>query len=669
MKIEYLKVKNFLCIGNEPLEIDFNDLKNIVLIQGKNLDFHDDNDDFSSDGDEYHSNGAGKSTVSEAIVYGLYGSTIRKKVTHNDAINNTSRKKLEVEIVFSIGAMRYRIVRTRKPDVLRLWQDGPPWTEENEITRGGQPSTQKQIDALLGMNHKAFVNVVCFGQHNDYNFLECTTAEQRTIAESLLSLEVFKDFCTSAKDEVKGFKAHLKELAAAYEQIVLSEETCTNRILQIGKQQKDWETGCAKEIDESHKQLNQIETELSKTDLGPALIRYEKAQEEISTIKQELLERQDNEKKLESAINQSKSHHHKINEKIHEIRLNIKSVDQELKDAQKERIKCKGEIEKLDKLPTGAKCPHCYGVIDKKHYKHVMQLHRNKLDAIGPKINSLGAKQQVLNLEIDKHTNNMNQVKDLKDVAQHKFNLLVASIQDKRRRVNELTKVQRPDLTSKELVLKEKISQLQKVIQSKSKQLEEGGPYVEILSTTKDELKTIQEKRATQKNKMNDVEAEMPYYEWWVKGFDDIRSFIIERIVPVLNARIAYWMGYLINGKMKVTFDKYLNVTIESNPPTGDPYAYFATCGGERKRINLAISQAFAHVMMLSSGTWPSIVFLDEVSDSIDQRGIRSIYQMICELANEKQVFVITHNIHLRQMLEGVDTINLLRQDGCTTKV
>ena len=114
------------------------------------------------------------------------------------------------------------------------------------------------------MNHKAFVNVVCFGQHNDYNFLECTTADQRTIAESLLSLEIFKEFCTSAKEELKEFKAQVKELTAAYEQIVLSEETCANRILQIDNQQKEWEAGCIIEIDESNKQLTQIETELTK---------------------------------------------------------------------------------------------------------------------------------------------------------------------------------------------------------------------------------------------------------------------------------------------------------------------------------------------------------------------------------------------------------------------
>ena len=189
------------------------------------------------------------------------------------------------------------------------------------------------------------------------------------------------------------------------------------------------------------------------------------------------------------------------------------------------------------------------------------------------------------------------------------------------------------------------------------------------MKSAKSDLETAESKIAEQKQAMKDIEDVLPYYEWWAKGFGDdgIRAYIISTIVPALNSRIEYWMQYLINGKLDVKFDKYLNATITS--ANGDPYAYFATCGGERKRINLAISQAFAHVMMLSSGTWPSIVFLDEVSDSIDQRGIRSIYNMICELSKEKQVFVITHNVNLRQMLDGADTITMIRKNGCTRKM
>ena len=614
------------------------------------------------------------SSLSETLVYGLYGNTIRKKMSHADAIHNITKKKLEVEVIFQINGVRYRIVRTRKPDTVKLWQDGPPWVNadednSNEITRGGQPTTQKQIEELLGMNHKAFVNVVCFGQHNDYNFLECTAAEQRAIAESLLSLEIYNEYSATAKDDLKDLKTELKDLVSEYEQIKESETRCLDRISQVERQNKDWKVKCEKEINDAKQRLTEIEHEMANSDLGTSLLEYEKAQEEVSDIKDGLPNKQVNETNLEEALQQTKDHQDRVGEKIHELRLEIKSIERDIRDNQKDQDKCKKEIEKLNKLPAGSKCPHCYSVINKQHYKHVVQLHKNKIESLIPKKNALEAKLGLCELEIDKRNASQEKLETLKKVALHKLRIIKTSIQENKSRLTGLAKVQRPDLTAKELVLEEKISQSKQLIETKEQELAEGGPYLMILNNARDDLVAVIGKKKDQKEKIEETEEAIPYHEYWIKAFGDegIRSFIIEGIVPALNGRTDYWMEHLTNGKMKVSFDEHLNANIES--ATGDSYAYFATCGGERKRINLAISQAFAHVMMLSSGTWPSIVFLDEVSDSIDQRGIRSIYQMICELSTEKQVFVITHNIHLRQMLDGVDHIVVLRQGGSTKRI
>jgi ABC-type multidrug transport system ATPase subunit len=87
---------------------------------------------------------------------------------------------------------------------------------------------------------------------------------------------------------------------------------------------------------------------------------------------------------------------------------------------------------------------------------------------------------------------------------------------------------------------------------------------------------------------------------------------------------------------------------------------------GQRRRLNLAVSQAFADVMMISSGTIPSLVFLDEVTTNIDPLGVQGIYNMIQELSSDKQVFITTHDKDLIKMLETVQTINLIHQNGFT---
>jgi DNA repair exonuclease SbcCD ATPase subunit len=664
MKIEYIRAKNFLSIGEEPVEIDFAKLGKIVLIDGKNLDFQGEPEDFEG---LFVSNAAGKSTISEIIVYGLYGETIRKRVTHTQAIHNKTKKRLEVEVIFTMDNVRYRVLRTRLPDSVRLWQEGPPWIDQgednsNEITMGGQPATQSKIEGILKMNHKAFINVVYFGQHNDYNFLECSAADQREIAESLLSLEDFKDYCKQAKDDVKDFKLEIKQLTAVYEQIISEENNGIQRIEQIKRKKKDWEANCQREITAAEKQYKDTEDQLAATDMGPALIKYDRAQVELVELKDELSKKNEHEGSLDAALEQAKNGYDKIREKIHDLTLSRRSAQQELQDRIKERTTDEDGVERLEKLPQGAQCPHCYGKIDKQHYKHVMLLHKNRLETVQPKIDAAEAKIKQLDEEITKYKQHLTHLEGLKNTVDVKLNKLASDISTCKSRINELSKIQRPDLSSKEIVLKERLAQLETSIANKKKELAEGGPYVEILDGAQKDLAEVQTKKEEHHSKLDELDETLQYYEWWAHGFDDIRSFIIERIIDPLNTRIAMWLDYLIQGKLKVTFDKHLAAKIESLD--GDAYTYFAMCGSEKRRINLAISQSFAYIMMLSSGTWPSLVFLDEVSDSICQRGVYDVYKMICELSNEKQVFIITHNVNLRKMLDGVDTITMVKEGG-----
>ena len=161
-------------------------------------------------------------------------------------------------------------------------------------------------------------------------------------------------------------------------------------------------------------------------------------------------------------------------------------------------------------------------------------------------------------------------------------------------------------------------------------------------------------------------EAELPYYDYWITGFGDngIRKWIVDGIIPELNNRINYWLQFLIDNRITLRFDNELNEVIERNPVDGNPYVYHAMSTGQRRRLNLAVSQSFAHIMMLSSGSIPSVVFLDEVTTNVDPLGVQGIYNMICELAEDRQVFVTTHDPDLIRMLQTADTLKLVHENG-----
>jgi ABC-type multidrug transport system ATPase subunit len=70
--------------------------------------------------------------------------------------------------------------------------------------------------------------------------------------------------------------------------------------------------------------------------------------------------------------------------------------------------------------------------------------------------------------------------------------------------------------------------------------------------------------------------------------------------------------------------------------------------------------------MSLNSGKTPSLIFLDEVTSNIDPQGVAGIYNMICEMAKEKQVFVTTHDYDLIDFLNGCDNLNLVMRNAKT---
>jgi DNA repair exonuclease SbcCD ATPase subunit len=162
---------------------------------------------------------------------------------------------------------------------------------------------------------------------------------------------------------------------------------------------------------------------------------------------------------------------------------------------------------------------------------------------------------------------------------------------------------------------------------------------------------------------LREAEQELPYYEYWAEAFGDrgIRKNVIEDIVPGLNSRLTYWLNYLMASHIDLKFDSEFKETILRNGTKGN---YHAMSNGECRKINLSVSQSFSYVMILNSGSCPSLVFLDEVTGGgIDQESVVGVYNMIFELAKERQVFVTSHNPALLDLLQGCESITVVKKN------
>lgn len=630
LKFNHIKAKNFLCFGEQGVEIDFKSCGNIVLIKGKNLDVIDDENDKEA------SNASGKSSLAEIPVYALFGKTIKKpkKLSHADVINNQANKKLMVEFCWD----EYKVIRTRKPDSLRLWKD------EVEISKGGIPATQELIENIIGLSYETFINVYIFSDDNTMCFLECDGPTKREIVENLLSLEKYHTFYENSKTFVKTIKENIKENTKTLESLLTQQDNCNNRLTSIDNQEKDWETKKQRELTLLKEKLKKYETtdkelfnyqqiQKQKTDLNLLLSPLEEKKTDLLNI---MAKGSSKYKNLILIISEKTKNFTELQKKYDNILKNQKIID---------------DINEKN----GKECPYCFNTIDETKFVHILEK----------------AKKEITDLDLKPYQKELDKLFGDKSKLEEGIKGLNNKIEKNNKeiiilnnKISELNKVKEPKTSINE----QQILDLENQIVDKEKEL---SPYEQIKNQLLLEIEKIKKDIEENKVIIKKHEEDLPYYEFWVKAYGDegIRKYVIDSIIPMLNSRVAYWLQFLVDGKIRVEFDNQLEEIIDRFPFKGRKYVYHGLSGGQRRRLNLAISQAFAYIMMLNSGFSPSVVFLDEVSTNMDEMGVYGIYKMICELAKEKQVFVIDHKESLLQLLDGCEKIQLEMKNEVSKKL
>jgi DNA repair exonuclease SbcCD ATPase subunit len=663
LDFKYAKAQNFLCFGEDGIEIDFKSYGNIVAIKGRNLDVVDEDS-------EKASNGSGKSSIPEIIVYGLYGRTIKKptKLTHLNLINNKDGKKLVVEVRWD----DYRVVRERNSDnkqVLRLWKSAEGiWNKDTEISKG--KGAQAEIESKIGLTYESFINIFIFSDDNTHPFLECDSTKKREIVENILSLEKYRNHFEKTNDLKKNLKTKIKDLGKEYEFLVVQKDECVSRISQIEKQEHEWREKLKKELDELLSDIKKKRDELEQSSTGAALASYQDAQEQIADLKQKVPTLEEKKEAYQRALNAIKNSCDELVASIKTSKETIsvfKKKKDELEKLISDNQKCIREIAEK----TNKECPYCLGVVNETNFTKVVTQAKKVLEENEPLLQEVKTKHdtELLNLtSLDTIKNKGERV--IADYG-NKVNDVNKEINSVHLAINELCKVTMPDSNISELLLAEQFENLKKLATEKQEQMKGSSPFEAIKLTAINDLNTKAQDCNKKKDEIKENEDLLPYYEFWVKAFGDtgIRKYVIDGIIPTLNDRIEYWLQFLIDNKIKLTFNNELEETIDRYPFNGRPYVYHGMSGGQRRRLNLTVAAAWAFVSSLNSGASPSVIFLDEVTMNVDAIGVLGIYRMICELAKEKQVFVIDHNEALLEMLSGCDSICLEMKDEVSTVV
>jgi DNA repair exonuclease SbcCD ATPase subunit len=213
--------KNFLSTGNSFTEIDFQRSPNTLIIGN---------------------NGAGKSTILDALCFGLFGKPFRK-INKPQLLNSINNQAAVVEIEFAIGKKDYKVVRGIKPNVFEVWSNGV-MVDQNAASKDYQEHLEKFI---LKLNFKSFTQVVILGSASFVPFMQLTPADRRAIIEDLLDIGIFSSMNGVVKERMSEIKeqttANKYQMELAAEKIKFQkqniEEHKTRSNTEIEKKKKE----------------------------------------------------------------------------------------------------------------------------------------------------------------------------------------------------------------------------------------------------------------------------------------------------------------------------------------------------------------------------------------------------------------------------------------------
>ena len=554
-------------------------------------------------------NAVGKSTVADSIHFALFGETIREISKPNIPNQFTSGKthvELGLDVTVGDKTTRYKIIRTIKPTKCYLIVDDVDQTESTIS------NTNARIRDIVSGTPELFQNCVIMSLNTTLPFMAQKKNEKRKFIEGILKLEVFSKMLSSVRvdhtEAIRNFETSSRELVhqANYKDMI------STQIEHKKNERSRLEDQYSASIDKKNKRIEQI------TD------------KHIPTPKQTLISVSEKLTAVKSIIKEHNAVINKVKENIITNRAEIKSLEQRLSET------AKGQ----------GTCPVCLKEITSDDVEHIKN-ERTRLDRmIQDRENDIDELQlQSTNLQ-----KRVGAFEEIKNHCEQYINLFTKAVENNNRNSQLIKDIEI------------EIDDLQKDINN----IVDDADTTDLVTKLEEHKSKITELENTV-NKTNHDKKILDYVKWIV-GEEGVRSFIVKKILNILNSRMHHYLKEM-DANCICTFNEYFEEEIKNEK--GVDCSYFNFSGAERKNIDLACLFTFMDIRRMQGDVTYNLVMFDELLDSsLDERGSELVLAILKDRVETygEGVYIISHRRESIKEHTG-DIIFLEKSDGVTRRV
>lgn len=669
-----ITISNFLSVGQNTQAIRL-DQHGLTLILGSNTDANG----------GITRNGAGKTTILQALSFVLFGKPLTK-IKADNLVNNINNKRMLVTVEFERAGTKYRIERGRKPQILRFFVNDKEHVEEaTDLSQGENRHTQEEIERVLGMTHTMFSHIVALNTFTE-PFLRMSVANQRMVIEELLGVtqlssraDTLKKLIAQTKEEVRDQEALIKATTEANSRIEATIRTTLGASTM-------WKTKHEQAIKRLASEIEAVESidydaELAAFD---ALDTWREAERALRTTldqkKVVLAGLMNDERRLSTDLKRTEADMSGASfaNAVSRLQAEIERKEKDIERYDLQAGKVREELKAVEHDLTHSDehtCRSCgQGLTGTDHLEKVMANLEKQKKTLTTKLGREETEATARRREIEELQADIAEVMTKAEAESETLRALFAKqqaehtdacqavkatqieVNEANAAVTALGKAPQTVFDSRDEVYKAK-GAFDMLVRDLEIETAKENPYADQLESLKETIQTIDY------TALNDLQDLFKHQELLLKLLTNKDSFIRKKIVDqnlhYLNTRLNHYLERL-GLPHEVRFLPDLTVEITQ---LGRDFDFEQLSRGEMNRVIMATSWSFRDVWE-SLNESVNLYFIDEVLDQgTDTHGAEAALGILNAMARDrkKNVFLISHR---DELVGRIDRTLLVRKEN-----